>query len=124
MQADRPVAGNLVEHWMGGVRRGFNRFLLIVLLLIVVVEVRLFWAITVEVAEDSEKGLTAIVFAIFILMPIGFSGGVLAAWLIGRKAFRPVAWSSIFLLAPLGTPPINLLLVRVLAEYVVPMIRR
>jgi hypothetical protein len=85
MQADRPVAGNLIEYWMGGVRRGFNRFILY-----------------------------------FILLPLGFGGGVLAAWLIGRKAFRPVAWGSIFVLAPLGTPPLNLLLVRVLGEWVVP----
>ena len=123
MQTDPPVAGNLVEYWMGGVRRGFNRFLLIVLLLIVAVQVRLFYVITVEWAGSSEKGLTAIVFAIFILMPIGFGGGVVAAWLIGRKAFRPVAWTSIFVLTPLGAPPINLLLLRALVDYVAPMIR-
>jgi hypothetical protein len=123
MQTDRPVSGNLVEHWMGGVHRGFNRFLLIVLLLIVVAELRLFWLITAEVAENSERGLAAIVFAVFILPPVGFAGGVMAAWLIGRKAFRPVAWGSIFILVPLGAPPVNLLLVRVLSEWMAPMYR-
>jgi len=126
MQAADPANGNLIEYWTGGIRRGFNVLILVGLLLIVSAQVRVFLAIAGAVSPESANGgwgfIPAIGLAFFVLMPLGFAGGVLAAWLIGRKAFRPLAWGSLLVLIPLGTPPANLYLARVIGEGVVPLL--
>jgi len=124
MQAADPARGNLIEYWTGGIRRGFNVLILVVLLLIVCAQVRVFMAIVLS-PESAHGGWGFILdfdFAFFILVPLGFAGGVLAAWLIGRKAFRPLAWASLLVLIPLGTPFMNLYIARVIGERVVPLL--
>jgi len=126
MQAADAARGNLIEYWTGGIRRGFNVLILVVLLLIVSAQVRVFLAIVGALSPESANGgwrfIPAIGLAFFVLMPLGFAGGVLAVWLIGRKAFRPVAWASLLVLIPLGTPPVNLCIARVIGESVVPLL--
>ncbi len=126
MQADSSAPGNLIEYWTAGIRRGFNIVILIVLLLIVSAQVRVFMAIAAAASPESANGgwgfIPAIGFAFFVLMPLGLAGGVLAAWLIGRRAFRAVAWASLLVLIPLGTPPVNLYIARVIGERVAPVL--
>ncbi len=56
MQADSSAPGNLIEYWTAGIRRGFNIVILIVLLLIVSAQVRVFVAIAAAVSPESSNG--------------------------------------------------------------------
>jgi hypothetical protein len=126
MQADSPASGNLVEYWTAGIRRGFGVVILIVLLLIVGAQVTVFMAMTHALSPVGDQGgwgfIPSIVLAFFVLLPLGFAGGVLAAWLIGRRVFPVIGWGSLIVLVPLGAPPANLYLARVIGEHVVPLL--
>ena len=126
MQADSPASGNLVEYWTAGIRRGFSVVILIVLLLIVSAQVTVFTAMARALSPAGDQGgwgfSPSIGLAFFVLMPLGFAGGVLAAWLIGRRAFPVIGWGSLLVLVPLGSPFVNLYLARLIGEHVVPLL--